>query len=416
MRNLRVLAIGLVALVAVAWQGQNSRAFHDPRGGHIDFASIDMGPPGVAVDVEGNGRPAVGDRNDDGIPDAEGYDTPDPYRPDVPGICGNGLDDDAGVFSSGNPRPPDGVADDGCVVPLTPLEQCAEIIDDGVLNADEDLLVGGQDMAAIDITVGAQPGPGGGIPPDRPIKAWRYIFRWDADVIDVHFHSAHFLILSAGAGQPFAALTSFLPDFYSTFYAEVIDGGGPPESGPGVIARLIVEGNAAGMANLVLTGAAFEDYKSEFITMDKINTARVAVSKDVNGDTVIAGPDEVFTCATPASATPTPTPLPTPTPTPTPTAPTHTPAETPTPAPTPSPTATAPTATPAAAPTAEPTPIASPTPTITPAPGPAPLSARALPETGGGPPDPAARDRVAVVAGVLLIGVILASLRGWRRL
>jgi len=104
----------------------------------------------------------------DGHVDAEGYDAPDPR--DSPGVCGNGLDDDAGVDPDGIPLPPDGVADDGCVVTLTPLERCAEIIDDGMLNADEDLLVVGQDRLSMDLTVGAQPGPGGGIPADRRLK------------------------------------------------------------------------------------------------------------------------------------------------------------------------------------------------------------------------------------------------------
>jgi hypothetical protein len=40
--------------------------------------SIDMGPTGVAAGVEGNGIAAVGDRNMDGVVDAEGFDTPDP--------------------------------------------------------------------------------------------------------------------------------------------------------------------------------------------------------------------------------------------------------------------------------------------------------------------------------------------------
>lgn len=161
MRGLIPGFLVLLLLATIAWQQQGTQATHDGSGAHIDQMSIDVGPHGVAQGVTDNGWPAVGDRDGDAVADAEGYDTPDPG--DAPGICGNGLDDDLGD-SDGDTTPdaPDGVADDGCVVPLSPRETCIEIIDDGILNADEDSLVAGQDRAVIDITVGAQPGPGGG--------------------------------------------------------------------------------------------------------------------------------------------------------------------------------------------------------------------------------------------------------------
>jgi len=64
---LRLFILAAILLLSGATLGQDARANHDGRGGHIDQVSIDMGPPGVAIDVEGNGRPAVGDRNFDGI-------------------------------------------------------------------------------------------------------------------------------------------------------------------------------------------------------------------------------------------------------------------------------------------------------------------------------------------------------------
>jgi len=311
--------------VILTLQGENADGFHDPRGGHIDQVSIDMGPPGVAVDVEENGKPAAGDRNFDLIPDAEGFgakvcswsffgspgdgvdddgDTvADDGCPDsgVPssgtpeqGLCGNGIDDDPSV----GPIPPgtmtfDGAADDGCQVTLTPLEQCAEIIDDGILNADEDFLVGGQDRLSIDITVGAQPGPGGGIPADRRLKTSFIILDWEADVIDIDSFNPNFLILASGGGL-LTVIAPPLPDLVPPFFA-IADELGPMESGPGVIARLTIEGNGAGMANLLYEGG-FDDFASVSITMDRILQARVAVSKDVNGDTVISGPKEIFRC------------------------------------------------------------------------------------------------------------------------
>ena len=153
----------------------------------VDQVSIDM-------NSTGNGTPAVGDRDGDVVPDAEGFpalvcgaapfagDGLDndldgtsvdgcPKRPGGPatvgtpeqGLCGNGMDDDRsdidGTTIIGDyPGEVDGIADDGCQVALSPQEVCAEIIDDGVRNADEDII----DKALIDITVGAQPGPGEG--------------------------------------------------------------------------------------------------------------------------------------------------------------------------------------------------------------------------------------------------------------
>jgi hypothetical protein len=254
-----------------------------------------MGPPGVAVDVDGNGKPAVGDRDGDTVPDAEGYDTP--HSADAPGVCGNGVDDDPGDLEGDtvpDPRP-DGVADDGCQVTLTPLERCAEIIDDGILNADEDFL---EDRLSIDITVGAHPGPGGGIPADRPIKAWFYELSWDNDVLDIVRHNGNFLILASGGGAPFAILSFFAPGPFSPFFAEGHDSG-PRESGPGVVGRLTIEGNAAGIARLTMSDAGFLDTASQTFKIDKINHAKVAVSKDVNGDTVISGPKEMFRCCPP---------------------------------------------------------------------------------------------------------------------
>src|SRR3989304_2811157 len=111
-------AIGLLAVLIMGWQSQPAQAVHTVSGGaplaHIDQISIDMGPPGsqTATGDVLNGRPAVVDRNADGIPDAEGYDTPDPG--DSPGICGNGVDDDlADSDADTAPHPADGTADDG---------------------------------------------------------------------------------------------------------------------------------------------------------------------------------------------------------------------------------------------------------------------------------------------------------------
>ena len=290
-----LLAVAAVAVGLV----QVSEAGHDGTGAHIDQISIDAGPPGVAQGVDANGRPATGDRDGDGIADAEGYDTTD--AGDAPGTCGNGVDDDLADSDADTlPDAPDGVVDDGCQVPLSPLESCIEIIDDGVLNADEDSLAAGQDRASIDITVGSHPGPGGGIPFDRLVGAWQFDLRWDVDVLDVESADIRFLSLAAGAGQPFSALFgsgSPLPDLASPFQAAVADGAGPHESGPGVLSRIIIEGNAPGLSRIQPTRFLVFDQYNAFTSTDSINDARVAVSKDMNGDTDISDDGEHFGCS-----------------------------------------------------------------------------------------------------------------------
>ena len=211
------------------------------------------------------------------MPDAEGYDTPLPD--DAAGICGNGLDDD-----SVPGQPPDGVADDGCQVPLTLRETCINIIDDGVKNADEDAVVAGQDRANIDITVGVA--ALGGVPSSRPMSAWQYALNWDVDVLDVRAQQRSFLILAAGGASPFTGVADTLPDAASPFTAAVSDAG-PSETGPGVLSRVTVEGNGAGLANLTLTGVVVNDAQNSSIPVDLMNGAKIAVSKDLDGDGVI---------------------------------------------------------------------------------------------------------------------------------
>jgi len=289
--------------------------FADPdcAGLHVDQMSIDMGPPGAAVDIEGNGKPAIADRDGDTLVDAEGYDTPDPG--DTPGICGNGIDDDLRDSNADTiPDLADGSADDGCVVTLTARETCIEIIDDGVLNADEDSIANvpqvGQDRASIDITIGAQPGPGGGVPPSRLMSAWQYSLNWDVDVMDVDVLNPNFLILANGGVQPFTIVVNTMPVATSPFQAAESDGGTVAnlESGPGVLSRITLEGNAPGLADLTLTDIHIQDQTNTAVPVDVVIDAKLAVSKDVNGSTVIGDvPGESFTCGT---ATPNQPPLP----------------------------------------------------------------------------------------------------------
>lgn len=245
-----LLALSALLLISVLARPapQSARATHDPGGGsHIDQISIDMGPPGVATGVTSNGLPAVGDRNGDGVLDAEGYDTPDVG--DAAGICGNGLDDDLADSDADTvPDLADGSADDGCVLALSSNEICVEIVDNDALDADEDTLVSGtQDRASIDITIGS--GAGGGVPADRLFSAWQYQLNWDADVLDVDANNTSFLILASGGAAPFIVVAPAFPVGTSPFVTAVADAG-PLDMGPGVLSRVTIEGNAAGLSVL----------------------------------------------------------------------------------------------------------------------------------------------------------------------
>jgi len=313
MRYGQPIFIALIALAALSWQGQTADATHTNSGGaplaHIDQISIDLGPAGTNVGVEGNGKPAVGDRNFDGIPDTEGYDTSWPG--DTPGTCGNGIDDDqADPNGDTIPGPGgfDGIADDGCQVTLTPLEFCAEIIDDGILNADEDFI----DTLSVDVTVGVQPGvsPGspGGIPPhsgsNGEMTAWQYYLNWAPELLRVNAPQLlNFLINTDGSGQPFTNASQTLPRTTSPWIAAVADAG-PTDDGSGVLNRIRVEGDTAGIATLSISGDAILESSGGVYTIDLFNGAQIAVSKDGPdaGTTIGDAVGEAFQCPAPFDA------------------------------------------------------------------------------------------------------------------
>src|SRR3990172_3809651 len=293
MRHVRPIFIALIALAALSWQSQPAQATHTVSGGsplaHIDQISIDLGPAGTNVGVEGNGKPAVGDRDGDGVVDAEG--ARDPASDPVPvGVCGNGIDDDPGDTTGDTIPDPDGfdgVADDGCQVTLTPLEICAEIIDDGILNADEDFV----DTLSVDVTVGSQPGTGpgspGGIPPvgiNGGLEAWQYDLIWSPELLRINApQQLAFLLHVDGAANPFTDASAGLPDVSSPWTAAVSDAGWR-DDGSGVVNRIRIEGDTAGVATLSINVDSLLDTNSINYTIGTNNGAQMAVSKD--------GPDD----------------------------------------------------------------------------------------------------------------------------
>jgi hypothetical protein len=327
--TIALLAVG--ALLAMPSPTQSTHSTST-----VDRVSIDM-------DEAGNGVPAVGDRDGDTVPDAEGFPvlvcgalpvfagdgrdddldgTADDGCPGAPasvgtpeqGVCGNGIDDDRTDINGSTmigdyPAEVDGSADDGCQVTLSSRQTCAEIIDDGVLNADEDIV----DKVFVDITVGAQPGPAGGIPLDRPLTAFSFQVKWDllsgaSDVLNITAFSPYFLIVSRGnhPDGPFAVISEPSPNA-SPYYLGVSTGGeivGYPSlaTGPGVLARLTFEGHNAGLSRIAYDLASnpplLLDDQNEFIPTTTVNDAFLAVSRDGPdaGATIGDSANELFTC------------------------------------------------------------------------------------------------------------------------
>ncbi len=209
------------------------------------------------------------------------------------GLCGNSIDDDPWRSVTLPTFRFDSVGDDGCVVRLSRQETCVEIIADGQFNADEDL---DADLALFDITVGAQPGPGGGIPASRPIKAWQFDLNWSVDVLDVLVADQAFLIHSAGARAPFGNIQDLTPN--DSPFTHAVSDGGPPESGPGVLDRFLIIGNAAGLADFTVTNIELVDAVSLRIPIEVVRTAKLAVSKDGPDDGTVIGDSlgELFGC------------------------------------------------------------------------------------------------------------------------
>jgi hypothetical protein len=311
-------------MLVLARQGGGTDSAHAI--GTINQLSIDM-------QDAGNGVAGAGDRDGNTLPDSEGVITNPPCGPDgndddadgtaddgCPGgpatvggspeygLCGNALDDDKvdvngdGIAGAGDVF--DFTADDGCVVTLSTQETCIEIWDDGILNMDEDTA----DRARIDITVGSQAGPGGGIPAGEFMTAFGWTLNWSSEVIDglggANAPSPWFLITSAGGATPFSNITN-APAVASPLSHGVSDSG-TAETGAGVLSRATIEGNAAGLATLTLSGVSVKDTANVDFPITLIaDGTLVAVSKDGADAGIVIGDSagELFVCPTAADIT-----------------------------------------------------------------------------------------------------------------
>ncbi len=272
---------------------------------------------------------------------------------------------------------------------LGPLDQCARINENGMLDADEFLT----DQIHVDVTAQGIPLFNDNGTPDPSddtggIKGYQY---------DLHYPSSQFTVTGrtysnptynklASTGSISTTGSDPVPDTNTddVWKSRAVDTSATtPEDGNGILDRLTIVTESAAVAGqyaIWLTGQGHTDASNTVYTPDVTNIANIAVNQPCD----------------PLLVTPTPTPSATPTVTPTPTA-TATPTVTPTPTPIATPTPT-PTATPTATPTPLPTATRTPTPTVTRTPTPTPTltatptpTATATPTTGYYHPLPPAR-------------------------
>jgi outer membrane protein assembly factor BamB len=244
---------------------------------------------------------------------------------------------------------------------LGPLDTCARINENGVLDADEFLA----DQLRIDVTAQGIPvfNDGGtpGVEGDDSDGITGYQF-------DFNYPSAHLTVKSRNTNPFYNKLASNSGSSVSTaasdplpdgdtdelWRSRVVDSASPtvstPESGDGILDRLVIEtdaGAGTGQYAIWLVNEGHKDAANTVYTPTVTNIANIAVNQP---------------CGALVTPAPTPTASPTPTPAPTPTA---TATATTTPIATPTPTATA-----TATPTATGGPSVTPTPTRTPSPTP----------------------------------------------
>ena len=129
------------------------------------------------------------------------------------------------------------------------------------------------------------------------------------DVLNIAGFNPYFLIVSRGVREPFTIIPDDSPG--TPYFLAVASGGGLPgyqqfESGPGVLARLTVEGHNAGLSRIardVTSGVEllFFDDINEEIPVGIFNNAFLAVSKDLDGDGTVEPVGslgrELFTCS-----------------------------------------------------------------------------------------------------------------------
>jgi hypothetical protein len=128
------------------------------------------------------------------------------------------------------------------------------------------------------------------------MHAFQFDFNWAPDVIDVDAKSNLFLITTDGTLVPF---TDLGPLVVTSPFTPAVADAGPADDGPGVLSRIRIEGNAAGVAVLTLDDISVSNiFEPDPIPVQTISGAELAVSKDgADAGTAIGDtPGELFDC------------------------------------------------------------------------------------------------------------------------
>lgn len=117
---------------------------------------------------------------------------------------------------------------------IGPVESCARINVNGVIDADED----GVDTVDVDVATGPA-----GIPASNPIIAYQFELTYPAAAVQVVGEDTDFLLFSGPGSSQAVSLSEPLPDSDGTFRSTAVDAysnrpGNIPEFGPGVLSRL----------------------------------------------------------------------------------------------------------------------------------------------------------------------------------
>lgn len=129
--------------------------------------------------------------------------------------------------------------------------------------------------------------PSPGIPGDLGIKAWQFDLAYDSRIVRVIGHDAEFLLAAAPGSSLFTQVSDAVPDSSGAYTSAGADFGtafqiepeGVQEVGPGVIARITLEGVGRGKSNLTLEEVILVDVNNQPIPIGRIQGAAVAVDE-----------------------------------------------------------------------------------------------------------------------------------------
>lgn len=160
-----------------------------------------------------------------------------------------------------------------------------------------------------------------GIPADRGIVSFQLRFFYDPEILHVVSEDKDQL-LDQASGSVLIPLSDPLPDRDGVYQTSAVDFGpsgvepdGSSEKGPGVLTRIRIEAQQAGMTPMVVSAVQLKDDDLNDIEVDSVQPGRIYVGEPCPGFSVTATPTQAPTqgpTATPALNTATPAPTATP--------------------------------------------------------------------------------------------------------